>query len=107
MQRHLAAFIPIERHAGARGLALAAAPAGLAPARADAAADANRRLAGAGVVTQLIELHRHHVLLLTAGRTARRATLRRPVRPEGGVSPCRSCRAPRAYPPARGCGASC
>jgi hypothetical protein len=33
MQRHLAAFEALDAHAGARGLALAAAPAGLAAAR--------------------------------------------------------------------------
>src|SRR5208282_6532893 len=50
MQRHLAALKPLDAHAGARGLALTAAAAGLALAGTDAAADALAGLAGAGAV---------------------------------------------------------
>ena len=57
MQRHLPAFEALDGHAGARGLALAAAPAGLALARADAAADADAVLASAGIVGKLVEFH--------------------------------------------------
>src|SRR4029077_18322206 len=47
VQRHLTALKPFDAHAGARGLALAAAAAGLALAGTDAAADALARLARA------------------------------------------------------------
>ena len=57
MQRHLAAFEALDAHAGARGLALAAAAAGLAHAGADAAADAHAVLAGAGIVGDLVQFH--------------------------------------------------
>src|SRR6476659_7418544 len=57
MQRHLAAFEALDTHAGACGLALAAAAAGLAHARADAAADAHALLARAGIVGDLVEFH--------------------------------------------------
>ena len=49
MQRHLAAFEALDAHAGARGLALAAAAAGLAHAGADAAADAHAFLRAPGL----------------------------------------------------------
>src|SRR6185295_6793717 len=57
MQRHLAALEPAEANAGASGLALAAAPAHLAHAGADAAADAQARFARSGIVFQLVEAH--------------------------------------------------
>src|SRR5262249_58697966 len=47
MERHLAAFKAFDAHTGARGLALAAAAAGLSRAGADAAADAGAFLARA------------------------------------------------------------
>src|SRR5262249_11059849 len=58
MQGHLAAFKPLDAHAGARGLALAAAACLLALARADATADTHALLARAGIVGDLAELHR-------------------------------------------------
>src|SRR5262249_54464918 len=58
MQRHLAALEALDAHAGTRGLALAAAPAGLARAGADAAADAAALLARARAVGELVKLHR-------------------------------------------------
>src|SRR5581483_11532957 len=80
--------------AGARGLALAAAAAGLAHARADAAADPQPVLAGAGIVGDLIELHD---VVLTSCRP-RRAR---------GAQPSRSCRASPACPAIRTRGRSC
>ena len=58
MERHLAALEAVEGDAGARRLALAAAAAGLALARADAAADALGAVMRAGIVSDLVELHR-------------------------------------------------
>jgi hypothetical protein len=58
MERRLAALEAVERDAGTRRLALAAAAAGLALARADAAPDALRAVMGAGIVLDLVELHR-------------------------------------------------
>src|SRR5947209_916405 len=58
MQRHLAALESLDAHAGARGLALAAATRLLALAGADAAADAHALFARAGVVGDFAELHR-------------------------------------------------
>src|SRR5216684_7654840 len=58
MQRHLAALEALDAHAGTRGLALAAATAGLAHAGADAAADAGALLARAGTIGELVQLHR-------------------------------------------------
>src|SRR5579862_3189832 len=57
VQRHLAAFKPLDAHARARGLALAAAAGGLALARADAAADALSRLASAGAAGEFVQFH--------------------------------------------------
>src|SRR5579863_8632091 len=57
MQRHLAAFKALDAHAGARGLTLAAAAAGLALARPDAAADALAGLAGARTAGKVVKLH--------------------------------------------------
>src|SRR6185312_5205140 len=57
VQRHLAAFEALDAHAGTRGLALAAATAGLAHAGADAAANAHALLARAGIVGDLVEFH--------------------------------------------------
>src|SRR6185437_7275573 len=57
MQRGLAAFEAVERHAGARGLALAAAARGLAEAGADTAAQPLEGVPGAGVVANFVELH--------------------------------------------------
>src|SRR5476651_940595 len=58
MQRHLAAFKALDAHAGARGLALAAAAGGLALAGANATADPHALLARAGIVGDIAELHR-------------------------------------------------
>src|SRR5262249_12253268 len=58
MQRRLAALKAVQRDAGARGLTLAAAPGGLALARADAAADPLGAVMRAGIVPDLVELHR-------------------------------------------------
>src|SRR5581483_4213413 len=58
MQRHLTAFEALDADAGARGLALAAAARLLALARTDTAADAHALLARAGVVGDLVKLHR-------------------------------------------------
>jgi hypothetical protein len=57
MQRHLAALETLNTHAGARGLALAAAAGGLAFAGADAATDALSRLAGAGAPGEFVKFH--------------------------------------------------
>src|SRR6516162_179469 len=57
VQRHLTALEAFDAHAGARGLALAAAAAGLAGAGADAAADALSHLAGAGTAGEIGKLH--------------------------------------------------
>src|SRR6202043_488848 len=58
MDRHLAALKTLDAHAGARGLALAAAAGGLALAGADATADPHALLARAGIVGDIAELHR-------------------------------------------------
>src|ERR1700674_5695186 len=58
MQRHLPAFEALDGNAGTGLLALDAAPAGLALAGTDAAADAAPDLARAGIVAQLAQLHR-------------------------------------------------
>jgi hypothetical protein len=57
VQRHLAALEAFDAHAGARGLALAAAATGLAHAGADAAADAHALLARPGAIGELMKLH--------------------------------------------------
>src|SRR5690606_27360740 len=59
VKRHLAAFEAIDRDARAALLALLAAAAGLALARADAASDAHPALAGAIIVTKIVELDSH------------------------------------------------
>src|SRR6266545_2091629 len=64
VERHLAALEALDAHARTRGLALAAAAAGLAHARSDAATDAGAPLAGARPVSELVELHRSSPLLL-------------------------------------------
>jgi hypothetical protein len=58
MERHLATFKAFDAHTGARGLALAAAAAGLSRAGADAAADAGTFLARARAICEFVELHR-------------------------------------------------
>src|SRR4028119_854950 len=59
VERHLAAFEAEDRHARTAGLALLAAAGGLAEAGTDAAADADAALAGAGIVTEIVELDGH------------------------------------------------
>src|ERR1700730_4606663 len=58
MQRGLPALEAVQRDAAARGLALAAAPGGLALARAEAAADPLGPVMRARIVSDLVELHR-------------------------------------------------
>src|SRR5690606_35061139 len=57
VKRHLAAFEALDGYARTTLLALLAAAAGLALARADAASDADPALAGAGVITDVIQFH--------------------------------------------------
>src|SRR5229473_1174128 len=57
MDRHLSAFEALDAHARARLLALDAAAAGLALARADAASDPLSETARTGAVRDLIEFH--------------------------------------------------
>src|SRR5262245_51332436 len=57
VQRHLAAFEAVDRNATAGLLPLHATPAGLALARADAAAHAHQLLGAARVVSEFVELH--------------------------------------------------
>src|SRR5260370_26177796 len=64
MQRHLATFKTLDAHAGARGLALAAAAGGLAFTLADATADPHALLARAGIVGDIAELQRLRPLSL-------------------------------------------
>src|SRR5215467_6036354 len=89
VQRHLAALETLDPHARARGLALAAAAAGLAGTRADAAPDAGAALARPRPVGELIELHRSSPVTLDRPRAR-------------GDAPSRSCRGSpvyRAIPP--------
>ena len=102
MQRHLAAFEALDAHAGARGLALAAAAAGLAHARADAAADAHALLARAGrsaIWLSFIARPRSFPPRRTRSRSRRYVNDRRPRAP--GARPWRSCRASPACPAVR------
>ena len=57
VERHLAALEALDGHARAALLALLAAAAGLALARADAASDADAALAGARIVADVVEFH--------------------------------------------------
>src|SRR5690606_31636832 len=57
VQRHLAAFKPLDGHARARLLALHAAAAGLAGAGTDTTADALARTAGGRIFPDFVELH--------------------------------------------------
>ena len=65
VKRHLATFEPVDRNTRPGFLALHAAPAGLALARADPASDTHRRLARAVFVRQLIQPHSDDSLSLT------------------------------------------
>ena len=58
VQRRLAAFEAVERHAGARGLAFAAAPRSLAFARPDTAPDPFGPIMRSRIIPDLVELHR-------------------------------------------------
>src|SRR5205085_6561257 len=78
VHRHLAAFETLDAHAGARGLAFAAAPAGLAGARADAATDAEALLPRAVLRGDFVQLHRR--LLISRPRRGRDASLFRSSR---------------------------
>src|SRR5664279_2074772 len=86
VQRHLAAFEALDAHAGARGLALAAATAGLAHAGADATPDAHAVLARARPVGDLVEFHGSRPL----------NSLCRPRAPDAAA--CGSCRESTACP---------
>jgi hypothetical protein len=57
VERHLAAFEALDPHARARGLALAAAAAGLAGTGADAATDARALLARPRAVGEFVQFH--------------------------------------------------
>src|SRR5262249_40301902 len=111
VQRHLTTLKALDADAGARGLALAAAPAGLALAGPDAAADAHAALAGARVVGNLVELHGavpweaqasrpHPFLKPKSGRDARAPAISLQPPPRDGRL-WRSCPAPTAYPAIR------
>src|SRR5882672_557421 len=102
MQRHLTALEALDAHARARRLALAAAAASLADARADAAADPHALLVRAGVVGDLVELHDVVLKILFCSRgaialiaaislIAATVTCRRPRGRDAALS--RSCRA--------------
>src|SRR5690606_680143 len=54
-KRHLAAFEAVDGYAGPGRLALAAATAGLADTRADAAADADAHLVSTGIVAKFVQ----------------------------------------------------
>src|SRR3546814_20041574 len=64
VERHLAALEAGDRDALTALLALLAAPAGLALARADAASDADFPVAGTFVVTDVVQFHVVHSLSL-------------------------------------------
>src|SRR5882762_8723506 len=70
MQRHLTALEALDAHARARRLALAAAAASLADARADAAADPHALLVRAGIIGDLVELHDVVLKILFCSRGA-------------------------------------
>src|SRR5262249_32271154 len=97
VQRHLAALEALDGDAGARLLALDAAARGLAQTRADAASEALLAAPRPRIVADLVQPHRR-LLRGPWGPTPRPA-------PDDGRRG--SCRAPRAYPRARGCGAVC
>src|SRR4051812_23420164 len=77
VERHLAALEAVDGNAGARGLPLAAAAAGLALARADAASDAHAGLVGARIVPEFVETS--HCRVLSLLRTVPHAPTARPV----------------------------
>jgi len=64
VERHLPALEALYGHATARFLTLVAMPGGLAPARANAPAQAPPRLAGTGFIRNLIQSHRTYFLFL-------------------------------------------
>src|SRR5690242_1356429 len=66
MQRHLATLEALDAHATARGLALAAAAAGLPHAGADTAPDAHAFLARTRLIGNLVESHGFVLLLRVA-----------------------------------------
>src|SRR5690606_9594484 len=100
VKRHLAAFEALDRYARTALLALLAATAGLALARADSTSDADTRLTGARIVTDVVQFHGGALPSASAGRETSRS-----------LQPCegawRSRRAPRACPRARQPGSSC
>src|SRR6185369_2101261 len=66
MQRHLTAFEAFDANACTRGLALTAAPASLAHARANTATNARALLARTRLVGDLVEFHRNTFLFRVA-----------------------------------------
>src|SRR5690606_31949910 len=73
VQRHLAAPAGLDRHARTALLALLAASAGRAFARANATADANALLARARIVTDIVEFHINALALAFVAREFRRS----------------------------------
>jgi hypothetical protein len=69
VERHLAALEGVDRDARAGLLALDAAAAGLADARARAAADPLARLGGAGIVAEFVQFHDASPLAGYGGRS--------------------------------------
>src|SRR5262249_48622000 len=65
VERHLAALEPLDAHARARGLPLAATAAGLARAGADAATDAAALLARARAIGEFVKFHLTALVLLS------------------------------------------
>src|SRR5690606_37711650 len=100
VKRHLAAFEALDRYARTALLALLAAAAGLALARADSTSDADTRLTRARIVTDVVQFH---VSALAFAFVAREIS--RSLRPCEGA--WRSRRAPRGCPRARRPGSSC
>src|SRR6478609_6564981 len=100
VERHLAALEALDGNARTALLALLAAAAGLALARADAASDADAALAGAGIVPDIVQFH---VSALAFAFVARKFS--RSLRPCAAA--WRSRHEPRGCPRARRCDASC
>src|SRR5690554_4579806 len=99
VQRHLAALETLDGNARPALLALLAAPAGLAFARAYAASDAGALLAGTGIVTDVVEFHVNALAFAVVARMFNRS-----LRPYGGA--WRSRRGPPGCPQFRRRGAS-
>src|SRR6185437_2092471 len=107
MQRRLAAFEAVEGDAGARGLDLAAAGAGLAFARADATTAPLGAIMGAAVILDLVEFHCAFTQLSQNARRSRNRAFTTPLRHAANASRARSFRALPAYPRQRASGDAC